>query len=97
MRAMVPAPSGAMAFNRASKDCSLRISERILAGTIRRLRCAARGGICHTELDEIEGRLPAKLPIILGHQIVGSVAISPGQWPGYPRREAGAKAWESPG
>ena len=54
-------------------------------------------GICHTELDEIEGRLPAKLPIILGHQIVGSVAISPGQWPGYPRREAGAKAWESPG
>jgi len=30
-------------------------------------------GICHTELDEIEGRLPAKLPIILGHQIVGTV------------------------
>ena len=30
-------------------------------------------GICHTELDEIEGRLPAKLPIILGHQIVGAV------------------------
>ena len=31
-------------------------------------------GICHTELDEIEGRLKAKLPIILGHQIVGRVA-----------------------
>ena len=31
-------------------------------------------GICHTELDEIEGRLmPPKLPIILGHQIVGQV------------------------
>jgi len=30
-------------------------------------------GICHTELDEIEGRLSAKLPIILGHQIVGQV------------------------
>ncbi len=30
-------------------------------------------GICHTELDEIEGRLRAKLPIILGHQIVGTV------------------------
>ena len=28
-------------------------------------------GVCHTELDEIEGRLPAKLPIVLGHQIVG--------------------------
>jgi alcohol dehydrogenase, propanol-preferring len=31
-------------------------------------------GICHTELDEIEGRTPpAKLPCILGHQIVGVV------------------------
>ena len=30
-------------------------------------------GICHTELDEIEGRLQPKLPIILGHQIVGKV------------------------
>jgi propanol-preferring alcohol dehydrogenase len=32
-------------------------------------------GICHTELDEIEGRTPpAKLPVILGHQAVGIVA-----------------------
>lgn len=31
-------------------------------------------GVCHTELDEIEGRLkPAKLPIVLGHQIVGEI------------------------
>jgi len=30
-------------------------------------------GVCHTELDEIEGRLPPKLPIVLGHQIVGRV------------------------
>ena len=30
-------------------------------------------GICHTELDEIEGRLEPKLPIILGHEIVGRV------------------------
>jgi len=30
-------------------------------------------GICHTEIDEIEGRLPPHLPIILGHEIVGSV------------------------
>jgi propanol-preferring alcohol dehydrogenase len=30
-------------------------------------------GVCHTELDEIEGRLPPKLPIILGHEIVGRV------------------------
>jgi propanol-preferring alcohol dehydrogenase len=32
-------------------------------------------GVCHTELDEIEGRtLPPRLPIILGHQVVGRVA-----------------------
>ncbi len=31
-------------------------------------------GVCHTELDEIEGRLSTKLPVILGHQIIGRVA-----------------------
>ena len=31
-------------------------------------------GVCHTELDEIEGRTPPpQLPIILGHQVVGRV------------------------
>ena len=30
-------------------------------------------GVCHTELDEIEGRLPPHLPIILGHEIIGRV------------------------
>ena len=30
-------------------------------------------GVCHTDLDEIEGRLKPKFPIILGHQVVGSV------------------------
>jgi len=30
-------------------------------------------GVCHTELDEIEGRLRPRLPIILGHQVVGIV------------------------
>ena len=31
-------------------------------------------GVCHTELDEIEGRSPpSHLPIVLGHQIVGIV------------------------
>ena len=31
-------------------------------------------GVCHTELDEIEGRLSPKLPIVLGHEIIGRVA-----------------------
>ncbi len=30
-------------------------------------------GACHTELDEIEGRLLPRLPIIPGHQVVGLV------------------------
>jgi len=33
-----------------------------------------RCGVCHTELDEIEGRTaPSHFPIILGHQIIGKV------------------------
>jgi propanol-preferring alcohol dehydrogenase len=31
-------------------------------------------GVCHTEIDEIEGRTPPpRLPIVLGHQVVGRV------------------------
>lgn len=31
-------------------------------------------GVCHTELDEIEGRTPpSDLPAILGHQVIGNV------------------------
>ena len=33
-----------------------------------------RCGVCHTELDEIEGRTPPpELPVILGHQVVGTL------------------------
>src|SRR6266508_4467804 len=36
-----------------------------------------RCGVCHTELDEIEGRTPPPhLPVILGHQVVGIVEES---------------------
>jgi len=31
-------------------------------------------GVCHTELDEIEGRTPPPhLPVVLGHQVIGQV------------------------
>jgi len=34
-------------------------------------------GVCHTELDEIEGRMPPPhFPVILGHQAVGRVAAA---------------------
>jgi propanol-preferring alcohol dehydrogenase len=33
-------------------------------------------GVCHTELDEIEGRTPPpNLPVVLGHQAVGKVEV----------------------
>ena len=36
-------------------------------------------GICHTDLDVIEGRLESNLPLVLGHQIVGKVEkLGPG-------------------
>lgn len=42
-------------------------------------------GVCHIELDEIEGRTPPpRLPVVLGHQVVGRVAA----------RGSGAEAFE---
>ncbi|MBE0431799.1 MAG: zinc-dependent alcohol dehydrogenase family protein [Dehalococcoidia bacterium] len=37
-------------------------------------------GVCHTEIDEIEGRLaPSRFPMVLGHEIVGRVTeLGPG-------------------
>jgi len=36
-----------------------------------------RCGVCHTELDEIEGRTPPpRLPVVLGHQVVGTLESS---------------------
>ena len=36
-----------------------------------------RCGVCHTELDEIEGRTPPpRLPVVLGHQVVGVIEES---------------------
>ena len=34
-------------------------------------------GVCHTELDEIEGRIPPpRFPVVLGHEVVGRVERS---------------------
>lgn len=50
-------------------------------------------GVCHTELDEIEGRLEARLPVIPGHEIVGQVdALGPGTSRFQPGRRVGV-AW----
>jgi alcohol dehydrogenase, propanol-preferring len=49
-----------------------------------------RCGVCHTELDEIEGRTPPPhLPVILGHQVVGSIMESGSLLPETQRQAAG--------
>lgn len=46
-------------------------------------------GVCHTELDEIEGRTPPpRLPVVPGHQVVGRVEA---RGPGAARFELGAR------
>ena len=48
-------------------------------------------GVCHTELDEIEGRTPpAELPIIPGHQLVGTIERDAN---GFRRGERVGVAW----
>lgn len=51
-------------------------------------------GVCHTELDEIEGRTPPSiLPIVLGHQIVGHVAELGNQVSGFMVGDRVGVAW----
>src|SRR6056297_3067407 len=57
-------------------DSPLQLVERGIpkpsAGEI--LIRVSRCGVCHTELDEIEGRTPpSDFPIVPGHQVVGYV------------------------
>lgn len=52
------------------------IAEPVLAKGEVLLR-VSRCGVCHTELDEIEGRTPPpRLPVVLGHQVVGTIVDS---------------------
>jgi propanol-preferring alcohol dehydrogenase len=45
-----------------------------VAGNMEILVKVSACGVCHTELDEIEGRTPPpRFPVVLGHQIVGKV------------------------
>jgi propanol-preferring alcohol dehydrogenase len=60
----------------ASDDRPLRTAEipKPAPGKAEILIAVTACGVCHTELDEIEGRaVPAKLPVVPGHEIVGYV------------------------
>ena len=51
-------------------------------------------GVCHTELDEIEGRTPpAFLPMVLGHQAVGRVVTFGPNVTGYAAGDRVGIAW----
>jgi propanol-preferring alcohol dehydrogenase len=51
-------------------------------------------GVCHTELDEIEGRTPPpRLPVVLGHQVVGRVAATGSQARRFQLGERVGVAW----
>lgn len=51
-------------------------------------------GVCHTEMDEIEGRTPPpELPVILGHQVVGRVVDKGKQANRYSAGERIGVAW----
>ena len=51
----------------------LELPDSILSANEILIRVSACG-VCHTELDEIEGRThPPCLPIVLGHQVVGRI------------------------
>lgn len=50
-------------------------------------------GVCHTELDEIEGRLNARLPVIPGHEVVGEVVELGAQVSGWKRGDRAGVGW----
>jgi propanol-preferring alcohol dehydrogenase len=78
MRAMILEALGPMAENR--NPLRLATVPDPVPGPGEILVRVTASGVCHTELDEIEGRTPPpSLPVILGHQVVGRVeGLGPG-------------------
>lgn len=60
-----------LAQNPTPLSCEDLPEPKLEAGEV--LICVTACGVCHTELDEIEGRIKPRLPIVLGHQVVGIV------------------------
>jgi alcohol dehydrogenase, propanol-preferring len=71
MKAMLLRGSALLSQNPTPLSINDLAEPKIDAGEvlIRVMAC----GVCHTELDEIEGRIKPHLPIILGHQVVGII------------------------
>jgi len=78
MKAMVLRKVCSLAENRAPLALEELPEPRAAEGEV--VVQVAVCGVCHTELDEIEGRTPPpRLPVVPGHQAVGRVAaVGPG-------------------
>jgi propanol-preferring alcohol dehydrogenase len=51
-------------------------------------------GVCHTELDEIEGRTPPpELPVIPGHQVIGTVLTTGRGVSGFSKKDRVGVGW----
>ncbi len=74
MKAMLLRQLGSLATNRSPLE--LTGLPQPLPGAKDLLIRVSTCAVCHTELDEIEGRTPpAHLPVVLGHQVVGRVEV----------------------
>jgi len=73
MRAMVLASTGSLDQNPVPLELVDKVMPEPGHGEL--LIEVSVCGVCHTELDEIEGRTPPpKLPVVPGHEIVGRIA-----------------------
>jgi propanol-preferring alcohol dehydrogenase len=87
MRAMLLTATASLDANPAPLEFT-EIDDPSPAGDEILIRVAACG-VCHTELDEIEGRTPPpRLPVVPGHEVVGRVVAS---GPGATRFPLGAR------
>lgn len=76
MQALLLRRLGALADGAAALDAAELPTPQPAAGEV--LIAVTCCGVCHTELDEIEGRTPPpRLPVIPGHQVVGRVVSAP--------------------
>ena len=74
MRAMLLTATGSLDANPAPLKL-VEIDDPSPVGDEILIRVAACG-VCHTELDEIEGRTLPRLPVVPGHEVVGRVVAS---------------------
>ena len=86
--------SGTASLDENSKPLSLAEIPRPEPGENEILIRVSACGVCHTELDEIEGRTPPpQFPVVLGHQVVGVVESAGGSASRFSPGERVGVAW----